>query len=72
MSNVKVSFTSFRDVTKGKNVHFCKCNVLINLPFVKIHEIFPSGLANIVNKLVHAHSFVLYNLQLPREIFPVF
>ena len=24
---VNVSFTSFRDVTKGKNGHFCKCNI---------------------------------------------
>ena len=35
------------------------------LPCVKIQEIFPSGLANLVNKFVH-------DLQLPRDIFPVF
>ena len=56
--NVKVSFTSFQDVTKGKNEIFV--NVIYKLIYLllKIQEMFPSGLANLVNKLVHAHSFV--------------
>ena len=35
-------------------------NVIYQLIYLllKIQEIFPSGLANLVNKLVHAHSFV--------------
>ena len=35
-------------------------NVIYKLIYLllKIQEIFPSGLANLVNKLVHAHSFV--------------
>ena len=43
---------------KGKTGTFI--NVIYKLIYLllKIQEIFPSRLANLINKLVHAHSFV--------------
>ena len=49
-------------------------NVIYNLIRLglKIQLIFTSGLANLIDKLMHEHLFVLILvLQLTREIFPV-
>ena len=52
----------------------CFVNVIYKLMCLLLHiqEIFPSGLANLVNKLVHANSFGYLMCNPPREIFPVF
>ena len=48
----------FRTSLKVKLDIFVNVIYKLILLLLKIQEIFPSGLANLVNKLVHAHSFV--------------
>ena len=50
----------FKDVKTGTVLIDIFVNVIYKLIYLvlKIRKLFPPGLVNIVNKLVHAHSFV--------------
>ena len=60
-NDIMLQFTlqHFQTSEKAKNGQFNNCYIKIMYLLFKIQEIFPSRLANRINKLWHLHSLIL-------------